>query len=589
MPTIGVKRDLLFDRLGQTYTDEEFATLCFEFGLELDEVTTEKTMIMKEQGEDRIGDASEDVIYRIDIPANRYDLLCMEGLVQGLLVFQGKMPPPQFKAVKPAGCVQKLIIKPETRRIRPHAVAAILRNVKLTQDAYDNFIDLQDKLHQNICRKRSLVAIGTHDLDTINGPFYFDAKPPSEINFVPLNQTKKYTGDGIMELYSTHAQLRQYLPIIKDSPVYPIIYDSNGVVLSLPPIINGDHSKITLNTKNIFIECTATDLTKAKIVLDTLVCMFSQYCENKYTVESCEVITPEGSSLMYPSLAYRKEIVQVKKVNGCVGIEESAESIALLLKKMCLNSQVVSSGKEIESVIPPTRQDIIHACDIYEDVAIAFGYNRIPKVMPKTSTVGEEFLLNKLSDLVREQIAQAGFTEALTFTLCSRDDVAAKLGKRIEDIPAVHISNPKTLDFQVARTTLLPGLLRTLAANKKMPLPLKLFEISDVVYADENTEIGARNIRNVCAVHCGKKSGFEIVHGLLDRVMLILNVSRSYKEEVSGYWLRDAADTAYFPRRCAEVICYGKVIGYLKEMIFLLLHIISQTTNVAYGFYFVIN
>ncbi|KAK7865984.1 hypothetical protein R5R35_012294 [Gryllus longicercus] len=117
--------------------------------------------------------------------------------------------------------------------------------------------------------------------------------------------------------------------------------------------------------------------------------------------------------------------------------------------------------------------------------------------MPKTSTVGEEFLLNKLSDLVREQIAQAGFTEALTFTLCSRDDVAAKLGKRIEDIPAVHISNPKTLDFQVARTTLLPGLLRTLAANKKMPSPLKLFEISDVVYADENTEIGARNIRNV--------------------------------------------------------------------------------------------
>lgn len=60
----------------------------------------------------------------------------------------------------------------------------------------------------------------------------------------------------------THSQLKQYLPIIKDSPVYPVIYDSNGIILSLPPIINGDHSKITLNTKNIFIECTATDLTK---------------------------------------------------------------------------------------------------------------------------------------------------------------------------------------------------------------------------------------------------------------------------------------------------------------------------------------
>lgn len=52
--------------------------------------------------------------------------------------------------------------------------------------------------------------------------------------------------------------------IIRDSPVYPIIYDSNNVVVSLPPIINGDHSKISVDTKNIFIECTATDLTKVE-------------------------------------------------------------------------------------------------------------------------------------------------------------------------------------------------------------------------------------------------------------------------------------------------------------------------------------
>lgn len=70
-------------------------------------------------------------------------------------------------------------------------------------------------------------------------------------------------------LTQTHAQLKQFLPIIRDSPVYPIIKDKNGVVLSMPPIINGDHTKITLNTKNVFIECTATDLTK--------VCKISTY------------------------------------------------------------------------------------------------------------------------------------------------------------------------------------------------------------------------------------------------------------------------------------------------------------------------
>jgi hypothetical protein len=76
---------------------------------------------------------------------------------------------------------------------------------------------------------------------------------------------------GISLTFQTDSHLKAYLPIIKDSSVYPVIYDSNGVVLSMPPIINGDHSKISLNTKNVFIEATATDLTKAKIVLDILV------------------------------------------------------------------------------------------------------------------------------------------------------------------------------------------------------------------------------------------------------------------------------------------------------------------------------
>jgi phenylalanyl-tRNA synthetase beta chain len=81
-------------------------------------------------------------------------------------------------------------------------VAAVLRNVTFNEDSYKSFIDLQDKLHQNICRKRSLVAIGTHDLDTIKGPFTYDAKPPDDIKFQPLNQDKEYTATELMDLYS---------------------------------------------------------------------------------------------------------------------------------------------------------------------------------------------------------------------------------------------------------------------------------------------------------------------------------------------------------------------------------------------------
>lgn len=247
---------------------------------------------------------------------------------------------PKFRAVKPSeGEVQKLLVQPDCAKVRPFAVCAILRNLSFNQDTYNSFIDLQDKLHQNICRKRSLVAIGTHDYDTIKGPFTYDAKAPQDIKFVPLNQSKEFTAEELMTFYSvnrfltfserffwlfslqTHAQLKQYLPIIKDSPVYPVITDSNGVVLSLPPIINGDHSKITLNTKNVFIECTATDLTKAKVVLDTIVCMFSQYCKDKYEVENCEVVYPDGKTCLYPELEYRNEVVSVEVTNRKIGIK----------------------------------------------------------------------------------------------------------------------------------------------------------------------------------------------------------------------------------------------------------------------------
>lgn len=498
-------------------------------------------MLTKEQGDiAEAANASEEVIYRIDIPANRYDLLCLEGLVNGILVFLRKRDSPKYKRIVPKQ-PQKLVVTQNPAKIRPFVVAAILRNVTLDKDRYANFIDLQDKLHQNICRKRTLVAIGTHDLDTIKGPFLYDARPPKDIRFIPLNQTKEMDGEELMEFYSTHAQLKTYLPIIRDSPVYPCIYDANGVLLSLPPIINGDHSKISVDTKNIFIESTATDLTKAKIVLDTIVTLFSEYSVQPFTVEAVEVQNADGSVTLYPELLTRTEIISVAKTNKYIGIESTADKIADMLSKMLLKATKIDDDK-VSVEIPPTRQDVIHVSDIYEDVAIAYGYNNIEATIPNINTVGEMFPLNKLTEQLRVELAQSGFTEGLTFTLCSRDDVAKKMNKKIEDVPAVHISNPKTAEFQIARTSLLPGLLKTLSANKKLPLPMKLFEISDVILKDDGAEVGAKNERRICAVNCNKHAGFEVVHGLLDRIMQVLEVPW---DKTSGYSLK-AIDGKFF-------------------------------------------
>ncbi|XP_074820043.1 phenylalanine--tRNA ligase beta subunit [Natator depressus] len=561
MPTVSVKRELLFQALGRRYTDEEFDELCFEFGLELDEITSEKDIISKEQGDGKAEGASDIILYKIDVPANRYDLLCLEGLVRGLQVFKERIKAPRYKRIMPVNVdVQRLIITEETAQVRPHAVAAVLRNITFSKDRYDSFIDLQEKLHQNICRKRALVAIGTHDLDTISGPFTYTARPPSEIRFKPLNQSKEYTASEIMDLYRTDSQLKHYLHIIENKPLYPVIYDSNSVVLSMPPIINGDHTKISLNTRNVFVECTATDITKAKIVLDILVTMFSEYCEKQFTVEAAEVTYFNGKTCIYPELAYRREKVKPDLINKKIGISETPSSLAKLLTRMCLKSHVTGNGNNIEIEIPPTRADIIHACDIIEDAAIAYGYNNVQMTIPKTYTIANQFPLNKLTELLRQDLAAAGFTEALTFALCSQEDIADKLGVDISSTKAVHIANPKTAEFQVARTSLLPGLLKTIAANRKMPLPLKLFEISDVVLKDSTKDVGARNQRNLCAIYYNKNPGFEVIHGLLDRVMQLLAVPPS-KE--SGYLIKAAEDSAFFPGRCAEILAKGQSIGKL--------------------------
>ena len=78
--------------------------------------------------------------------------------------------------------------------------------------------------------------------------------------------------------------------------------------------------------------------------------------------------------------------------------------------------------------------------------------------------------------------------------------------------------------MQVARTRLLPSALKTVAANKDAPLPLRLFEVSDVVLLDKKKAVGARNERRLVAVQAAREAGFEVVHGLLNRIMEVLGV-----------------------------------------------------------------
>lgn len=293
-------------------------------------------------------------------------MLCFEGIALHLNIFRGKQAIPKYRLLDiPEDKMQSITVHPETAKVRPYVAGAILRNLKFTQATYDSFIGLQDKLHQNLARQRTLVSIGTHDLDTIKGPFSYEALPPKDINFIPLNQTKKMNGEELMQFYETDRHLGRYLHIIRDKPVYPVIFDANRTVCSLPPIINGDHSKITLDTKNVFIEITATDQTKLDIVCNIMVAMFSKYCEEEFTIEPVKIISEHnGVTRVTPSLTTRQLDVSVDYINSCCGLGEDAATICKLLGKMALSAEPTSDPKTIKVSVPPTRADVLHACDV---------------------------------------------------------------------------------------------------------------------------------------------------------------------------------------------------------------------------------
>lgn len=332
----------------------------------------------------------------------------------------------------------------------------------------------------------------------------------------------------------------------------------------MPPIINSNHSKISTQTRNVFIDITATDKTKAEIVNNILVCMFSQYTDEPFTVEPVQILSPHNhQSRQAPDLTPRETQASIQYINACCGLRLTAPEICDLLKLMSYTASPSSASSDLVDVqVPPTRADVLHQADIMEDVAIAYGFNNLPRSFPNISgTIAQPLAINKLSDIVRLEAAMAGWSEVLPLILCSHAENFSHLNRIDDGTTAVKLANPKTAEYQVVRTSLLPGLLKTIRENKHHSMPLKIFEVSDVAFKAPNLERKSRNERHFAAAWFGKSSGFEVVHGLLDRVMLMLKSAFMTSEEGLAekevgdvaYWIDEVDDKTFLPGHAAAI------------------------------------
>ena len=569
MPTIIVNRAALFKAIGQSFKDEEFDDLCFEFGIELDDVTTEEDIYKNEQRKEG-SNLSKEVLYKIEIAANRYDLLCLEGLALALRIFLEKQKMPE---IKPLNILpeeeRKLIVYDSVKDVRPIGLCAILRDINFTDEMLKSFMDLQDKLHNNICRGRKLVSMGTHDLDTVKGPFTYRALKPENIHFVPLNREEEVNGDGLMSILKDDPKLGKYLYLLEGKEKYPVMMDSNGVIMSLPPIINSQHTKMTLNTHNVLLDITGTDQTKCEIVLNTLIAMFSCYCKNPFTVEEINVINYEtNEGKIYPDLAPRKFKVDVNYLKTITGIYDILpEKIVKLLEKMELKAEILNPN-ELEVSAPITRSDILHPCDIAEDLAISYGYNNIKKELTKTKTHGVQQPYNKLSDLFRDEMAMGGYVEFLTMALLSHKDMFTNLLHEEKDDKTTQILYSKSKEFEYIRSSLIPGILKCIEGNKANQLPFKIFEISDVVICDESNEVGAVNRRRLCFAYTNTTSAMEVVQGMVDLLMKKVGLIFNCDNKEKNYTIKKSDNEIFFNDRQAEIF----ILDDIKVGIYGIIH-----------------
>ncbi|GIX61189.1 phenylalanyl-tRNA synthetase [Babesia caballi] len=500
MPTVSVPKEEFLRRLGGSLTLPELEELCFAFGVEYEEC------LLDENGVE---------VVKIEIPANRYDLLCLEGLVTALLAYKWNTPAPPLRyscaSPRPTAFVEA---RPEPSVTRPYIFAACLRGVSMTQQVYDSLIDLQTKLHQNLCRKRTLAAIGTHDMDRIAEPLVYGLERPEDIVFAPLcDASREYSAAELVRHYNeTNSHLKPYLKILEGAELYPVLRDATGRVCSWPPITNSSHTKVTLDTRNVLIEVTATDRVKGSICLNMLVHCFAQYCAEPYAVEPFHTKYADGTVLS-PDLSPRAMVADVSYLSTLVGVPElTGDDVCAHLKRMMVDATFDAGSNAVAASIPVSRPDIQHACDLGEDVAIAFGYNRIAQ---HAFPMGRLRSVTYTARAVRDILSACGYKETLMPILDSLKNMYERMGwaepGEASDRRPVLLKNAKVSELEACRVSLLPGIVRTVANLKGAVLPIQVFEVGDVVWRLEGSDVRSVNNTNAaCGYANSSTAGLEV-------------------------------------------------------------------------------
>ena len=491
----------------------------------------------------------DDEEIKVEFFPNRPDNLSVEGVARSFKGFIGQeIGFPDYK-VEESG--EYVTVDSDVASIRPYIGFAKIDNVDFTGDKLKYVMDFQENLHWVIGRDRKKVAIGIHNADVVEGPFKYIATPKDANAFVPLEKDTEMTPE---EILTEHDKGKAYAHLIEDFDKYPLILDKDDNVLSMPPIINGELTKLKEDTKNIIVDVTGTD---ERAVNQALNIICSSFAEVGGQIKSMEV-KYEDKTIKTPDLTPQEMSVHVDTANELIGgTNLNAEEIKELLLKARFDAEIIDDN-EVKAIIPAYRVDILHEVDIVENIAVQYHINDVVAELPDMNTVAYENDWFKAESTIREVMVTLDFQELMSLMLTNEEAHYEKMNQ--EEKPHVQVARPITIDRTMIRTSLMNSLMEFLEDNTHEDLPQKIFEIGDVLYLDETKENKTASSKKLAALVCHSTANFTEIKSIVTSVLANLG----YSMEIT-----DSENETFIKGRAADVTGEaqkGTIKGFFGEV-----------------------
>ncbi|MGQ4557524.1 phenylalanine--tRNA ligase subunit beta [Halobellus sp. GM3] len=589
MPVVDIDPDELRELTGHDEKDD--ATLksdLFGLGLEF-EGETEEGLLQFEFGPDRL------------------DRLSVEGVARSLRYHYGddrgvdvpKTNDPDFT----------LVVDEDVPDERPYVTGAIVRGVDLDEAGLDSLIQLQEKLHATMGRKRAKGAIGIHDLVAIKGEVLsedsggnsvtYTGIDPEGDTFVPLDSDREMTPAEVLEAHPTG---RTYADLIAEYDRYPAIYDELGL-FSFPPVINGRRTEVSTDSTDLLVELTGTD----QWTIDRM-CNIICYALSARgaTIEAVEVeyggsgggaaegaadgASGAGRTLARPDFEVETKSVSHDRIETMLGVEFEPSEVVDLFERSGLDAVVSggdgtetaangdntetaangdgdaadgdASGTTYEVSIPPYRVDVLHPLDLVDDVGRAYGFDELEPRYPDVGTVGGRHERSRLEAAARSVLTGLGFEDLLNFHMTSAEEVYDRMNVEpgsdyLGGGEPVRITEPYSEDYGILRTWALPSLVMVLENNTHRAYPQNLAEVGLVAERDDDVNTRVRERQHVAGVLASHDATYE------DAKARLQAICRDFDVELST---PATEHPSFIDGRAASVVIDGEAVGVVGEL-----------------------